>query len=219
MDQFFVLITNNIMEKLDLAKKYKAYYTAKSTPEFIELEEVNYLAIKGVGDPSQQEFANKVQALYAVAYSVKFVFKMRKKDFVVPKLEGLWWFDEEKYDGVSISEAPKIIHREEWQYRLLIRLPDFAEETDVTNAREEVCQKKKLTMASSVEFFKMREGKSIQILHVGSFEKEPETLRQLEAFIQSKNLKKNGLHHEIYLSDFRKTPSEKLKTILREPVY
>lgn len=207
------------MEKLDLTKKYKAYYTAKSTPEFVEVEEVNYLAIKGVGDPSQQEFTNKVQTLYAVAYTIKFVFKMRKKDFVVPKLEGLWWFDEEKYGGVSISEAPKIIKREEWQYRLLIRLPDFAEEADVTNASEEVGQKKKLTMASSVEFYKMREGKSIQILHVGSFDKEPETLRQLEAFIHSKNLKKNGVHHEIYLSDFRKTPPEKLKTILREPVY
>jgi len=111
---------------------------------------------------------------------------MCKKDFVVAKLEGLWWFDESKYMGLTLSEAPKIAKREEWKYRLLIRLPNVVEMGDVSQAKEKVRRKKQLKMASQIEFYKMKEGKSVQILQVGPFDNEPETLLHLQEFIQSK---------------------------------
>ncbi len=206
------------MEKLDLAKKYKPYYTAKVKPEEVVFEEARFLSITGSGDPSGTEFANNVQALYAVAYSVKFISKAEGNDFVVPKLEGLWWFDEEKYKGISMYEAPTAVSRKEWQYTLLLRIPDMVKPADITNAIESVIVKKQLNLANSVQIYHLNEGRSVQMLHVGPFDKEVETLTTLQQFMSRTNLKKNGLHHEIYLSDFRKTPPEKLRTILREPV-
>lgn len=117
-----------------------------------------------------------------------------------------------------MDEAPFKIPRAVWEYRIMIRLPEFVGGKDVADAREEVYSKKGLTRARQIEFFEMNEGQCLQMLHVGPFDKEPETLRVMLAFIKEKNLRQNGLHHEIYLSDFRKTPPAKLKTILREPV-
>jgi hypothetical protein len=110
------------------------------------------------------------------------------------------------------------IPRSEWEYRLLIRLPDFVTKKDVEKAIESVTAKKDLPLAKDLEFFEMNEGKSVQMLHVGPFSTEPESLKVIEVFINENKFERNGLHHEIYLSDFRKTKPEKLKTILREPV-
>lgn len=116
------------MEKLDLTKKYKNYFRASKKPELLEIEPASFLSIKGKGDPSGDDFAHAVQALYATAYTVKFIFKSMDKDFTVSKLEGLWWFDENKYGGFSMSETPRKIPRSEWEYRLLIMMPDFVTE-------------------------------------------------------------------------------------------
>lgn len=204
--------------KLDLSKKFKPYFTASRKPEVVEFEESQYVSITGSGDPSKQEFAEKVQALYAVSYAIKFGCKMKDNDFVVPKLEGLWWFDESKYHNVQLSTAPKIVDRKDWQYKLLIRMPDFVGQSDIIEAQENVIKKKKIMLAGDVEHYKLHEGMTIQILHTGPFDKEHESLQKLAEFMKANDLKRNGLHHEIYLSDFRKTPPEKLKTILREPV-
>ena len=206
------------MTKLDLTKEYKAYYTAKNKPELLTIEQASFLSITGKGDPSGQDYADKLEALYSVAYTVKFRYKALDKDFVVAKLEGLWSFDTDRYQGFTMDEAPLKIPRSEWNYRMLIRMPDFVTREQLEQAIDTVVSKKQIGLAAHVEFYEMEEGKVVQMLHVGPFSDEPETLKQIQAFCEEHQLSKNGLHHEIYLSDFRKTPPEKLKTILREPV-
>ncbi|MBT1704325.1 GyrI-like domain-containing protein [Chryseosolibacter indicus] len=206
------------MDKLDLTKKFKSYYHAKTKPEIVEIEPAQFLSIKGKGDPSEAEFISKIQALYATAYTIKFIYKSKGKDFVVPKLEGLWRFDESLSNNTTISETPKAIPRSEWQYQLLIRMPDYVNNRTIINAALQVVEKKKIEEAENVHLLNLHEGKCIQILHVGPFHREPETLQLIQDFSNKHQLLKNGLHHEIYLSDFRKTPPDKLKTILREPV-
>lgn len=184
----------------------------------MEIEAAQFLSIQGIGDPSGADFADTIQALYSTAYAIKFACKSLNKDFVVSKLEGLWWFDEQKYKGYTMEEAPVKIPRSEWGYRLLIRMPEYITEQMVQEAIDATVEKKQLQLAGEIELYTMTEGKVVQMLHVGPFDKEPETLLQMNAFIQENNFGRNGLHHEIYLSDFRKTAPEKLKTILREPV-
>lgn len=205
------------MRKLDLTKIYKSYYTAKTKPELVEFGEARYLAIRGKGDPSEKPFAERIETLYPIAYTLKFLYKERGKDFVVPKLEGQWWYDERKYSGRTITNAVEI-PRSEWEYRLLIRMPDFITRNDFDQALALASAKKKLPLAGDVAFFEMEEGRCVQMLHVGPFSTEIESLKVIDAFSRAHNLAKNGLHHEIYLSDFRKTAPEKLRTILREPV-
>ncbi|RFS15637.1 GyrI-like domain-containing protein [Emticicia sp. C21] len=206
------------MEKLDLGKQYKAYYIATTTPALVEIEAAKYLSIVGKGDPSGEEYAATLQALYATAYGVKFWYKAQKQDFVVAKLEGLWWFDEAKYKDIPMADSPTQIPRSEWHFRMLIRMPEYVTIKAVQQIAEEVTAKKQIALARQVELYEMQEGKCVQMLHIGPFDKEPESLQQIMQFSEAHQLQRNGLHHEIYLSDFRKTVPEKLKTILREPV-
>jgi len=187
------------------------YYTAKITPEIVEIKEGLFLTIEGKGAPGGDEFQTKVGALYSLAYGIKMLMKKEGKDFTVAKLEGLWWVDSDK----PWYEVP----REEWRWKLLIRQPEIVTSEIVENAREEVI-KKKLEMVNEVKFEKMKEGKCVQILHIGPYSTEPESLAKMEKLMEEKNLVKNGLHHEIYLvmAYPRKVPNEKLKTILRQPV-
>lgn len=206
------------MEKLDLTTLYKSYYSAKTVPELVDIEPANFLSLAGKGDPSGPMFSEKLQTLYATAYSIKFRFKALNRDFVVPKLECLWWYDEHRFNDFSMSETPANIPRSEWEYRLLIRMPEYVTENEVRKGIETVSSKKALTLAGDVEFYRMTEGKSIQMLHIGPFSTEPQSLARIAEFSEAHGLKRNGVHHEIYLSDFRKTAPEKLRTILREPV-
>ncbi|WP_341228137.1 GyrI-like domain-containing protein [uncultured Arcticibacterium sp.] len=207
------------MEKLDLIKTYKSYYKAKTKPEIVHFDAVNYLSITGVGDPSGEEFAQKIAALYPVAYTIKFDCKADGNDFVLPKLEGLWSFDLEKYEGITMENAPKKIPRSKWFYRLLIRMPDFVKKEMLAKAKETVKGKKgDIPFLQELSWHTMNEGKCVQMLHVGPFDTEPESLIKIQNFCKQHGFQKNGEHHEIYLSDFRKTAPEKLKTILREPV-
>jgi hypothetical protein len=210
--------TNFFMEKLDLTKEYKNYYKAKNRPELVEIATAQYISITGKGDPSGDDYAARIGALYPVAYALKFMFKTLGQDFTVAKLEGQWWYDEQKFGKPSMDEAPLAIPRSEWEYRMLIRMPAYVQPEHVAQAIETVLFKKDQPMARQVTFFEMNEGKCVQMLHVGPFDREPETLKQIAAFTTEHGLLQNGLHHEIYLSDFRKTPPEKLRTILREPV-
>lgn len=207
-----------MMEKLDLSRQYKNYYTAGNSPKMITLDKVNYLSIRGKGDPSSEAFSQHIQALYAVAYAIKFQCKAMSNDFVVAKLEGLWWYDTTQYAGATISTAPQLIPRSEWEYRLLIRLPLFVSVNMVEQCIASTITAKQIPLTKEVHYYEMTEGLCVQILHTGPFNTEPQTLTKLATFMQQENLLQNGLHHEIYLSDFRKTAPEKLKTILREPV-
>ncbi|MFB2118924.1 GyrI-like domain-containing protein [Parapedobacter sp. 2B3] len=206
------------MKKFDLMNRYKSYYTAKTTPELVDIEPAYFLSLTGKGDPSGVPFANKLQALYATAYAIKFRSKQAGRDFTVAKLEALWWYDEKRFGNPSMADAPTKIPRSEWEYRLLIRIPEHITEKDVQQGIDIVLRKKKSDLAGAIEFYRMAEGKCIQVLHVGPYSTEPGTLARIAEFSESNGLKRNGVHHEIYLSDFRRTAPEKLKTILREPV-
>jgi hypothetical protein len=206
------------MQKLDLTKCYKAYYTAKKVPELLDIERAQFLSITGKGDPSGKEYHDKIQALYSAAYNIKTMCKAIGKDFTVAKLEGLWSFDENKYQNLSITESPAMVPPREWTYRIMIRMPEYVTQEQVSASIRSVVARKQLLLAEAIELFTLTEGKVVQMLHVGPFVTEPETLEQIQKFMQMNGLKKNGFHHEIYLSDFNKTSPDKLKTILREPV-
>jgi hypothetical protein len=205
------------MEKLDLTKVHKSYYSAKTKPQLLEIEAADYLSICGKGDPSSENFMVGIQALYSVAYAIKFAFKAKGRDFVVPKLEGLWWFDTNLHAVSSAAGTPVEVPRSEWEWRLLLRLPRYVKEEDIQMAKQHVTEKKQLPRAANIEPWHLDEQLVVQMLHVGPFETEPETIRQIVDYMNANGLEKAGEHHEIYLSDFRKTAPEKLKTILREP--
>lgn len=204
-------------KKTDLTKTDRAYYTATARPALITFPPIHYLAIDGQGDPASAVFAEALQTLYPVAYAVKFLCKAAGNDFTVPKLEGLWWFDG-RYDNLTMSEAPQRIPREAWHWKLMVRMPDFVTAQQTKEAISTVATKKKMPQAEHVSYYQLNEGKCVQILHTGPFDREPETLREIEIFTQKHSLAKNGHHHEIYLSDMRKTAPARLRTILREPV-
>jgi hypothetical protein len=206
------------MEKTDLTKRFKSYYSAKSQPELVEVESACFLSIAGKGDPSGADFAEALQALYSVAYTIKFACKANGNDFVVAKLEGLWEFDTKQYPDLSIAETLKQVPRSEWQYRALIRMPEFVTEADAKNAVGTVLAKKELERAAAVTLYMIPAHTAVQMLHKGPFATELESLEQIQAFCREHKLDKDGPHHEIYLSDFRRTAPEKLRTILREPV-
>ena len=206
------------MKKTDLTKLYKSYYSANPEPKIVEFEPAKYISIRGKGDPSEEVFLGSLQAIYSVVYTLKFTLKAGGEDFVVPKLEGLWWFDETKYGNISIEEAPTKVKRSEWEYNLLIQLPEFVTKEMTNRAIDSASEKKKSEKIKEVSFFEMHEGKCVQMLHTGPFDTESVSLKIINDYCKKNQLQKNGLHHEIYLSDFRRTSPEQLKTILREPI-
>ncbi|WP_127530478.1 GyrI-like domain-containing protein [Paenibacillus kobensis] len=199
-------------DKLDLAKTDKTYYGAGKTAQIVELDEIGYVSVTGQGSPEGELFASSIEAMYTVAYAVKGRCKAAGEDFTVPKLEGLWWVEDMSVDPLSVP-------REQWLWKLLIRMPEFAGEPLVNDARSQAAMKKQeLARIADVQYTTLKEGTSVQMLHVGPFSTEPETLSVMYRFIEDQGLAINGLHHEIYLSDFRKTEPSKLRTILRYPV-
>ena len=198
------------MSKLDLLKEYKNYYKAGNKPEIQEFREANYLVIEGQGEPGGDIFTKKVEALYPLAYGIKKICKEQGNDFGVPKLEGLWWVE---------SNKPALdIPRSEWRWKLLIRMPEFVTKEMVVSVQPEVAAKKKNDLIKEISVEKFTEGKCVQVMHVGPYSDEPETINTLMEFVVEKGLSVNGLHHEIYLSDPRKTDPSKMKTLIRYPV-
>tara|TARA_R110000868_G_scaffold304437_3_gene564989 strand:+ start:9875 stop:10480 length:606 start_codon:yes stop_codon:yes gene_type:complete len=198
------------MEKLDLVKTDKNYYSAKQTPEIREYSENQFLSIEGKGEPAGVIFIESVKALYPLAYGVKKISKKLGMDFGVPKLEGLWWVNSDKH----ALDVP----RSEWHWKLMIRMPSFVNLEFVEEAKIEVIKKKKLELVKNIHLINLTEGTCVQALHVGPYSTEHHTIQKMEDLVLEKGLKIQGLHHEIYLSDPTKTSPEKLKTILRYPV-
>ncbi|GAB2643627.1 GyrI-like domain-containing protein [Nocardia goodfellowii] len=184
--------------KIDLAKSDKHYYTASTEPELRTFEPYHYLTVTGMGAPAGPEYTEALTALYRTAYGIKKAAKAAEQDFVVPKLEGLWW--------VESDRPPLTVPREEWHWQLLIRMPEVATE----RAAAELVEK-------PVTIERVHEGLTVQALHLGPYATEPETLARMDAFMSAEGLTMNGRHHEIYLSDPRRTPGPKTKTILRHP--
>jgi hypothetical protein len=197
-------------EKLDLVKTYKTYYRASKAPALVEFGPISFLTLKGMGAPAGAEFASAVEALYPLAYGIKALCKAQGRDFGVPKLEGLWWVE---------SDRPALqVPYEEWCWKLLIRMPDFVTQEMVSQAKTVVIEKKGIALIQEIIFAEIAEGQCVQIMHVGPYATEPESIAKLIRFMVENGLVANGLHHEIYLSDPRRTAPEKMKTILRQPV-
>lgn len=201
---------DSIMSKLDLFKTDKTYYKASKKPVEVQLSPVPYLSIKGISAPEDPLFDESVAALYAVAYALKFQYKAQDQDFVVAKMEGQWWVE----DARPFPEVP----RTEWHWNVLIRLPEFVQEADFKTAKSAVAAKKNPKHLESVQWQIMDEAHCVQMLHLGSYDAEEETLRQITTYMEEQGLTYNGYHHEIYLNDPRRTPEEKLRTIIRYPV-
>ncbi|PID30344.1 hypothetical protein CSA80_02875 [Candidatus Saccharibacteria bacterium] len=198
------------MEKTDLVKQDKEYFSAKNKPEIKEFSELKFLTILGKGEPAGIEFTKAVEALYPLAYGIKNIYKNQEMDFAVSKLEGLWWVNSDK----NALDVP----RNEWHWKLLIRLPEFVTIENFEQAKANVIKKKGIEKIKEILLENITEGQCVQIVHVGPYATEPDTINQMKDFMKKNELVENGLHHEIYLSDPRKTVPEKMKTILRQPV-
>lgn len=205
----------------DYKKEYKEFYMPPATPGIIDIPSMNYLAVRGKGDPNDEngEYSQALGALYAVAYAVKMSYKGQYKiegffEYVVPPLEGFWW---QSVDEASIDYARK----NEFDWISLIRLPDFVSRDDFSWAVSEAARKKKLNLGN-VEFLTYNEGLCVQCMHIGSYNDEPATIKSMESFANESgyavDINASRFHHEIYLSDPRKVAPEKLKTVIRHPI-
>lgn len=202
------------VEKYDVKKVHKALYSPPSRGfTVVEVPEFRYLAVDGRGDPNTSPaYANAVEALYSVAYTLKFTGrKSLGRDLVVAPLEGLWRAD----DPTAFTARRK----ETWEWTMMISQPDWVTEDAVRAAVEDVSKKKDNPALADLRLLTLAEGTCVQILHVGSYDDETPVLHRLHhEFLPENGLTFNGDHHEIYLSDARRTAPEKLKTILRQPV-
>jgi hypothetical protein len=203
------------MDKIDFKKELRGLYQPSSRDfEFIDVPEMQFLMVDGRGDPNTgQEYTQAVEALYALAYKIKFASKKGMgKDYVVPPLEGLWWAE----DMRSFSSQRD---KSKWQWTAMVMQPEWITQEMLEDAKRQVVKSKRLTALPKVRLESYREGLSAQILHIGSYEDETPTLRRLhEEFLPQNGYQPAGRHHEIYLSDPRRVAPEKLKTVLRQPV-
>ena len=204
----------------DYKKEYKEFYLPKDKPELVDVPSMNFLAVRGSGNPNEEggEYKEAMGLLYGIAFTIKMSYKGSHKiegyfDYVVPPLEGFWW-----QDGIS---GVDYAHKETYQWISLIRLPDFVTKSDFDWAVKEAERKKK-TDFSKVEFLTYDEGLCVQCMHIGSYDDEPATVELMHAFMEEQgyvlDITDQRLHHEIYLSDARKVAPEKLKTVIRHPI-
>ena len=204
----------------DFKKEYKEFYMPKNSPGIVMVPSMNYIAVRGTGDPNQED--GKYKQAIGLLYGIAFTIKMSRKgdhriegyfDYVVPPLEGFWYM--EGMNGIDYA------HKENFHWISVIRLPDFVSEDDLRWAVNEATQKKKLDF-SMVEFLTVEEGLCVQCMHNGPYDDEPATVAMMHEFMEKKeyelDISDKRLHHEIYLSDARKVAPDKLKTVIRHPI-
>lgn len=201
-------------------KEYKEYYMPKNKPQIVDVPKANYIAVRGKGNPNEENgtYQQAISVLYAVAYTLKMSYKTDYKiegffEYVVPPLEGFWWQD--NVDGVDYTD------KSAFNWISVIRLPDFITQKDFEWAVETAGKKKKMD-CSSAEFMTIEEGLCVQIMHLGPFDAEPETVALMDEYIEQNgyvnDINASRLHHEIYMSDARKVAPEKWKTVIRHPI-
>ena len=204
----------------DYKKEYKEFYMPKNKPGIVTVPPMNYIAVRGKGNPNEEgsEYKETIGLLYAIAFTIKMSKKGSRQiegyfDYMVPPLEGFWW--QEGVKGIDYSR------KEDFQFISVIRLPGFVTKEDFAWAVEEATVKKKKDF-SKVEFLTYDEGLCVQCMHIGSYDSEPETVQTMHDFMESQgyilDINDKRLHHEIYLSDARRAAPEKLKTVIRHPV-
>lgn len=203
----------------DFKKEYKEFYLPPVTPTLVDVPPANYIAVRGMGNPNDEgsEYKDSIGLLYGIAFTIKMSKKGGRQiegyfDYVVPPLEGLWW---------SENGEVNYAHKEAFHFISMIRLPEFVTRADFDWAVAEATRKKK-TDFSKVEFFHYEEGRCVQCMHIGPFDSEPITIGKMKAFAEQQGLSiaidDVRRHHEIYLSDPRKTAADKLKTVIRYPL-
>ena len=204
----------------DFKKEYKEFYMPKNKPEIVTVPQANYIAVRGKGNPNEIDgaYQKAISILYAVAYTLKMSYKTEHKiegffEYVVPPLEGFWWPD--NVDGIDYADTAA------FNWISVIRLPEFITQKDFEWAVETASEKKKLD-CSSAEFLTVDEGLCVQIMHIGAFDDEPQTVTLMDEYIAQNgyenDITESRLHHEIYLSDARKVAPEKWKTVIRHPI-
>ena len=204
----------------DFKKEYKEFYMPKNKPEIVTVPQANYIAVRGKGNPNEIDgaYQKAISILYAVAYTLKMSYKTEHKiegffEYVVPPLEGFWWQD--NVDGIDYADKAA------FDWISVIRLPEFITQKDFEWAVETASEKKKLD-CSSAEFLTVDEGLCVQIMHIGAFDDEPQTVALMDEYIAQNgyenDITESRLHHEIYLSDARKVAPEKWKTVIRHPI-
>ena len=204
----------------DYKKEYKEFYMPKRTPGIVIVPKMNYIAVRGSGDPNVEdgEYKRAIGLLYAIAFTIKMSKKGSHQiegyfDYVVPPLEGFWW--QEGTAGIDYS------HKEKFHWISVIRLPDFVTEEDFHWAVNEAAEKKQQDF-SKVEFLTVEEGLCVQCMHIGPYDDEPATIQLMHDFAEQQgyvpDITDKRLHHEIYLSDARRVAPERLRTVIRHPV-
>lgn len=204
----------------DFKKEYKEFYLPPAKPVIVNIPKMNYIAVRGKGNPNDKDgsYQQALSILYSIAYTIKMSYKGSHKivgffEYVVPPLEGFWWQDHIK--GVDYS------NKDSFQWISLLRLPEFVTQSDFTWAVEEASRKKKLD-CSLAEFLTIEEGLCVQIMHFGSYDEEPATVAIMDEYLEQHGYENDfsdiRMHHEIYLSDPRKTDPSKCKTVIRHPV-
>ncbi|MFX0173175.1 MAG: GyrI-like domain-containing protein [Candidatus Hodarchaeota archaeon] len=204
------------MPKIDFKKELKGIYSGISSEEFsiIEVPSLNFLMIDGQGYPdTSQEYQEAMEALYPLSYTLKFMMKKKGKDYVVMPLEGLWWVED-----MTVFTDEFMERKDEWKWTSMVMQPDFITRVMIDQAIKEVKQKKDPIALPKVRFATFKEGLSVQILYFGSYSDEGPTIERMHKFIEEKGYKLRDKHHEIYLSDPRRTKPERLKTIIRQPI-
>ena len=204
----------------DYKKEYKEFYMPPKKPTIVDVPKMNYIAVRGQGNPNEEdgEYKKAIELLYGIAFTIKMSYKGTHKiegyfQYVVPPLEGFWWQD--NVIGIDYSQ------KEKFQWIAVIRLPDFVTKEEFGWAVEEATKKKKEDF-SKVEYFTYEEGMCVQCMHIGSYDEEPLTVEKMHAYMEEQgyelDITEERLHHEIYLSDPRRTSEEKLKTVVRYPI-
>ena len=204
----------------DFKKEFREFYMPKDRPEIVTVPRMNFIAVRGAGDPNEEggAYQEAIGILYALAYTLKMSYKSDYAiegffEYVVPPLEGFWRQD--GTDGIGYG------NKAAFQWISVIRLPDFVTEKDLAWAKETAAKKKKLD-CSAAEFLTLEEGLCVQILHVGPFDAEPASVARMDAFLREQGYENDfsgeRQHHEIYLSDARKVSPEKWRTVIRHPI-
>ena len=202
------------MGKVDFKRELRHLYQPKKAFTVVEVPEMQFLMVDGHGDPNVSlEYTEALEALYAVAYKIKFVSKKTlERDYVVPPLEGLWWAED--MDTFTVNRT-----KSAWDWTMMIMQPEWIDETVCADALEQVAKSKDLAALPKLRLERYHEGLCVQIMHVGSYDDEAPTLTRMhDEWMPEEGYAPAGKHHEIYLSDPRRVAPEKLKTVLRQPI-
>jgi hypothetical protein len=187
------------------------YNPSKAGFHIVEVPSMNFLMLDGTGDPNtSKRYQEVIESLYSLSYALKFAGKSQGVDHTVPPLEGLWWM--ENMDEFTMA------NKNRWEWTMMIMQPDWVNRDWVEKLKNEVYKKKKLPLLMDIRFETYHEGTSVQIVYTGAYDQETSTIAKMHEYIHRNGYQTNGKHHEIYISDVRKTAAEKLQTVLRQPI-